>query len=321
MVGLNGGTVIQGCAYRITRLTADGSCATSAVAMVQDNLPLVKIEAKPNLAQGVDITPISACGVPVISYKDVDRYKRWDITASFGDFDPEQMELTTQQGSVLTAGVSAGRTFTDGVVTVGEYYLDSAALAAFVATDVGRSVTATGVPMNTFIVEVISATRVRMNNTATATEAAESTVLGSLAAHSIGYAFPHLLIAAAPAGVAIEVWSKLITRGSGYQGFAGFPTLGQPAVGGSGYVRTGIFRAILTLDAFSIENKEGMTAYTGWAIENPNFATGPLDDWRTGMAPGSGGGTPLDTTAWCNMVADFALPSPTQAGYQVLPVS
>lgn len=318
MAGLNGGTTIQGCAYRITRLTADGSCTVSATAMIQDALPLIKLEMKPNMAAGVDITPVSACGVPVISYKDVDRYKRWDITVSFGDFDPEAMELTTGQGAIITAPSSAGRTFTDGVTTLGEYYIDSPALASFVASDAGRTVTGTGVPGSTVIVEVISATRVRVNNTSTATGASLSIVLGALGVNTIGYSFPHLLIPAAPNGVSIEIWSKLITRGTGYQGFLGFPNLGSPVIGGSGYVRTGIFRAILTFNSMTIENKEGMTEYVGWAIENPNFATGPVDDWRSGMSPGSGGGVPIDTTAWCAMVADDSLPTPTIAGYQAV---
>ena len=73
----NGGINIQGCAYRLTALNADGSItATNTTGMIADDKPLVKLEAKPVYENGVEITPISACGIPIISYKDYDRYKR-----------------------------------------------------------------------------------------------------------------------------------------------------------------------------------------------------------------------------------------------------
>ena len=63
----NGGINIQGCAYRIAALNADGSIsASNMTGMVQDDKPLVKLELKPVYADGVEITPISACGIPII---------------------------------------------------------------------------------------------------------------------------------------------------------------------------------------------------------------------------------------------------------------
>ena len=59
----NGPVAVQGCAYRLTRLNADGSCATGSVAMIQDDRGLVKLEAKPVMEDGVEITPKSASGV------------------------------------------------------------------------------------------------------------------------------------------------------------------------------------------------------------------------------------------------------------------
>ena len=159
----NGGINIQGCAYRLTALNADGSItADNMTGMIADDKPLVRLEAKPVYENGVEITPISACGIPIISYKDYDRYKRWEVTLTLGDRDPEQMELLSSgQGSLITAAGTAGRTFADGVTIDNSNTLGSPADASFVADDVGRSVTGTGIPSDTYISEYISATSVR----------------------------------------------------------------------------------------------------------------------------------------------------------------
>ncbi len=389
----NGPVSIQGCAYRISRLAFDGSIVSSSASVIQDDRPLVKLECKPNMEAGVDITPKSACGVPVISYKDCDRYKRWDLTLTLGDFDPEQMELVGQ-GQVLTASGSPGRTFADGATAIFENTLTSPALAAFVDSDVGRpvsdagftvatcttvmgspdvstaasfgtagvvagmTVTGAGIPLNTtvlsvtdpthivlsqdatasatvtltffiipanaFITEFVSGTEVRMSTGALKTASGESITLGAQPVSTIGYQFPHLLQVACPFGVSIEVWSKLIVRGTGFQGTTPYPSAGTATIPGSAWLRTGIFRAFLWHDTFSIENKEQTPMFIGWAIENPNFGTGPADDWRESALPGVG--PAVDTTAWCDMLCDFELPGVAddtgaiQPGYQAVPM-
>jgi hypothetical protein len=388
----NGPVAVQGCAYRISRLAADGSIVDSAISVIQDDRPLVKLEAKPDMQAGVEITPISACGVPVISYKDCDRYKRWDITLTLGDFDPEQLELVGQ-GQVLTAEGSAGRNFADGAFDLYENFLNSAADADFVPDDVGRpvadpgftvatctlnasttistaasfataqivpgmTVTGTGVAAGTFVTEVVDATHIMVNQ-ATGTEASETLTFFSIPANAfiteyvsatqvrmstgalktlsgitvtlgaqpvgtIGYQYPHLLLVACPFGVSIEVWSKAIVRGTGFQGTTPYPSAGTPEIPGSPYIRTGIFRALLWHSDFTIENKEQTPTFTGWAFENPNFGTGPADDWRESMLPGVG--PAVDTTAWANMVCDFELPGVAPdtgyigPGYQAAPM-
>jgi hypothetical protein len=391
----NGPVAIQGCAYRISRLAADGSIVDSAISVIQDDRPLVKLEAKPEMVAGQEFTPISACGVPVISYKDCDRYKRWSLTLTLGDFDPEQLELVTQQGQVLTASGSAGRSFADGAFSLYENTLDSPADAAFTVDDVGRPVTDPGftvatcttvsasnavsttasfasvfvvagmtvtgtgiaagtvvlevvdathvtlsknatasgtvtltffsIPANTFITEYVSATEVRMSAGALKTLSGITVTLGAQPVGTIGYAYPGLLLTACPFGVSIEVWSKLIVRGTGYQGTTPYPSAGTPEIPGSAYVRTGIFRAFLWHDAYTIENKEQTPMFTGWAIENPNFGTGPADDWRESALPGVGPAVP--TTAWCDMMCDFELPGVAAntgiigPGYQAVPMT
>ena len=312
----NGAVEIQGCAYRIGRLASDGSVVASSTGMIQDDRGLVKLEMKPVMEAGVEITPKSACGVPVISYKDCDRYKRWEITLTLGDWDPEAQELIAG-GQILTAPGSTGRTFNDGQTTINENVLTSPALGIFLTSDVGRSISGSGVPANTYVQEYISSTQVRMNNVATATATGVSITLGAISTTTIGYQFPHLLLVNCPYGVSIEVWSKLIVRGTGYQGQVPYPSAGTPTIPGSGYLRTGVFRAFLWHDAMSIENKETTPMFTGWAIENPGFGTGPVDDWRVSALPGIG--APVDTSAWSNQLCDFELPAPLQPGYQVTP--
>lgn len=314
----NGAVAIQGCAYRITRLNADGSTAIGSTAMVQDDRSFVKLEAKPVMADGVEITPISACGVPVISYKDCDRYKRWEINLTLGDWDPEQNELVAQ-GEILTATGSTGRTFADGVLAFESNVITSPADADFLTTDVGRAVTGTGVGTGAYVSEYVSTQEVRVSVVSSTSATGVSVTLGAQPVGTIGYQFPHLLLVACPYGVSIEVWSKLIVRGTGYQGTTPYPSAGTPTIPGSAYLRTGIFRSYLWWDGWTIENKEQTPMFRGWAIENPNFGTGPLDDWRSSGLPATG--VPLDTTAWADQMADFQLPTPTEAGFQTLPVA
>jgi hypothetical protein len=316
----NGGINIQGCAYRITALNADGSItASNMTGMIQDDKPLCKLEAKPVFENGVEITPISACGIPIISYKDYDRYKRWEINLTLGDWDPEQMELlSSAQGALMTASGSAGRTFDDGALVENSNIITSASDASFLLSDVGRSVDDSAssdfIPADSYISEYISATEVRMNNISTGTVAGTDHItLGAQAVSTIGYNFPRLICPVNPNGVSIEIWSKLIVRCTGYQGTTPYPSAGTPTIPGSAYLRTGVFRAFLWQDAMTTENKEDQQMWRGWAIENPNFGTGPELDWTE---TAESGGIPVDTQTWAAQLCDIQLPTPLQPGYQ-----
>lgn len=307
---------IQGCAMRISRLNSDGSIsAASATAMVVDNKPFMKLTAKPVNEAGIEIVLKSACGDLLGAYKDFDRAKRWDITLDLGDLDFDKREIVGG-GSLLTAASSSGRTFADGATTLNDIHLSSPSLAAFLPTDVGRSVTGTGIPASTYITLYISATSVVMNNAATATASGLSIVLGAIASRTIGYAFPALLSVPNQNGIAIEIWTKAMVRGTGYQGTTPYPSVGSlsaPALTGSAYFRWGVFRYLPLPDGFTIEDKENPGMFTGWAIENPNFGLGPMKDWTV---TGAAGGVAIDTTKWCNVMMDFQLPTPLQPGYQ-----
>lgn len=76
--------------------------------------------------------------------------------------------------------LNAGRTFTDGSVVSGSAVLTSPADAAFTAADVGKTVTATGVPSGTTVQSYQSATSVTMSANATATGSGLTVTLGDL---------------------------------------------------------------------------------------------------------------------------------------------
>jgi hypothetical protein len=311
-----GGVPIQGVAIRVTALNADGSPGSSSTSMYANDRPFCKLTLKPELANGVDITPISAGGIPLIAYKDVDRFKRWNVELTMGDWDPAFQQIVTQQGAVIAGASSSGRTFADGVTTLNSNIVTSPALAAFVTTDVGRAVTGTGIPGSTVITEYVSATEVRINNLATATATGVSITLGAQPTGTIGYQYPHTLIATPPYGVSIEVWQRVIIQGTGYPGTEPYPSSGGPSSQPSAFLRWGIPRVFQYTGGTEVDNKEDQFMYTGWAIENPNWFTGPNDDWRVLAVAGSAGGAAIDTTACVQAIADFALPSPLQPGYQ-----
>lgn len=310
----NGPVQIQGCAIRIAALNADGSPGSGASAMFQDDRSFCKLEYKPVMHEGKEFTPESACGVPVISYKDYNRFKRWEIVLTMGAFDPEMLNLVGQ-GSLYTSSGSSGRTVTDGI-TVNQSNEITSATAAFLGTDVGRTVTGTGIPSSppTYITEIVDGTHARLSQVATASASSVSLTFGSQPVGTIGYAFPHLLYIPAPNGISIEIWSKLIVRGTGYQGATPYPSAGTATIPGSAYARIGFFRCYLWHDANTVEDKEQSPMFTGWAIENANFGTGPNDDWRTTALPATG--TPVDTTVPIGVLCDPSLPTPLQPGFQ-----
>lgn len=313
----SGPVPIQGCALRVSRLNADGSIpAASLTGMIVDDKPIVSLMMKPNVLAGVEIVPVSACGVPLIAYKDYDRFKRYDVTLTLGDADFDKWEMLGG-GSLLQAGTSTGRTFADGATTNNSTTITSPALAAFVSTDVGRTVTGTGITAGSIIVQVISGTSAVISTAATATATGLSLVLGALAARTVGYQIPQLLSVPNANGVALEMWQKAITRSTGYVGTTPYPSVGTsgtpPTIQSSAYIRVGVFRFIPTPQDINIEDKEGQRVFSGWAIENPNFGTGPIHDWTT---TGLAGGPPLDTTRAIEAMMDFQLPTPLQPGYQ-----
>jgi hypothetical protein len=78
----------------------------------------------------------------------------------------------------VVASGSSGRVFTDGVLTNGSTTITSAT-AAFVGTDVGRTVSGTGIPTGAFVEEVVNGTTIVISVAATATATGVSVTLGA----------------------------------------------------------------------------------------------------------------------------------------------
>lgn len=77
-------------------------------------------------------------------------------------------------------GTSPGRTFADGAVTSGSTALSSPTLGQFTFSDVGRTVTGTGVPAGTVIQSVTDSSDAVLSQAATATGTGLTIVLGDL---------------------------------------------------------------------------------------------------------------------------------------------
>lgn len=85
---------------------------------------------------------------------------------------------TGQVEPIDTVSGTAGRTLTDGVTTLGSQVVTSAT-GAFTSADLGRTVTASGIPAGAFITEINSTTSITLSVAATATATSVSLVLGT----------------------------------------------------------------------------------------------------------------------------------------------
>lgn len=122
---------------------------------------------------------------------------------------------------------------------------------------------------------------------------AGGTVLTSGAA--VGYAVPALGASDCPNGFSLELWTKRIDS-SGAQD-ADFP-----------WARWVLPRAYLVLGERTFENGPLGNTFTGYAIENPNWLDGPLNDW------------PVASTRAIQWLPDTDIPEPS-CGYDELVAS
>lgn len=90
-------------------------------------------------------------------------------------------------GPTLTINCGIARTPTDGVTTSGSPVVTSAAQAFFNQSDVGATITGTGIPGATTILSVQSATQATMSANATATGSGLSIVITRVGGDYIGF--------------------------------------------------------------------------------------------------------------------------------------
>lgn len=122
------GASVQCCAIRISVLEQDGVPLPGAANLYVTDA-LAKFEAVPVYTKGVDMEVLNACGIPAVLYKARDVFKRFDLTLSLLNLDPELEAILI--GNLAPGPLPNGiLTFTSGGFTVGASALKVAGYGA-----------------------------------------------------------------------------------------------------------------------------------------------------------------------------------------------
>ena len=95
-------------------------------------------------------------------------------------------------------------------------------------------------------------------------------------------------------GISVEAWAKVI--------------VGSNQARTLPWMRYGLFCTYWSAANHVLDNSAQMTTYTGWAVENLGFGTGPGRDWL-------GGATGVTPSRAVGRYRDFAIPPITDPGY------
>ena len=293
----DGAAAIQCCAIRVSRLNADGSIPVSPSGMwVQD--AVIKFDAKPNVLKGTEILVQTACGSIANNYRDFDRHKYWDVTLDITNPDPEASELLTSGSSALITigGNSTGLQMPAlnqanqptgcsielwSKAIIGSFQVPGQRVLPDGATTSG-SPTLTSASGNFGPSDVgskVTGTGIPANTTISTVTDATHVVLSANATAT---------------GASVVVTVVSLTASPWYRWVAP--------------------RVFLLPDQRTLENKALPVTFSGFAIENPNWGTGPIGDWTTTLTTGSG--TPLPSGRVLQYNRDIALPTPLEPGYQ-----
>ena len=201
---------IQGVAVRVSRLQADGSLATGAVASYVMKA-FTRVSFTPEFEEGEDITEKSANGEICVAFKTNDTLKRITMELAICEPDPELTEMLG--GGTLLAAAATTVTVTNKALTSNVATLTTGSSHGFV---VGDTVIVTGVDA-TFngTYEVASVpTTTTFTYAKTADNVSSTSATGSAGvAINMGYAAPLVGSDSNPNGSAVEVWSKAIQNG------------------------------------------------------------------------------------------------------------
>lgn len=107
MPGNDGAASLQACAMRVTRLDASGATPAGATNMIVTD-DLISVEFKAVLESGDDFTVKNACGGIALSYKAPDSLKRYDVTLTIPNVDPELEEMLTGATLITATGNTIG---------------------------------------------------------------------------------------------------------------------------------------------------------------------------------------------------------------------
>lgn len=272
------GSTVFAEAVRVTKLDANGAPLWGSSSMIQTR-NVVSFDFKNNWQAGVDLTKTDGRGQVCGSFKGRDTVKRIDVTLEICDEDVLLRELLV--GGTIFTGQDV-RTASVGITT------SSANITGtFTADDVGAHITGTGIPANTTILSQTGTAAV-MSAPATATNASASATITSVEFVE-GYQPPGIGEVGREDGVAVELWARRV--------------IGDVPMGYEHWVFPRIF----------VNDPDGQIAdsfmamqFAGFGVENPNFGSGPLQDFDH------------DSSKVKQFIYVDALPSPLQDGYQTI---
>lgn len=120
MAGNDCAGIVEACALRVARLDENGAPAIGATNLYVSDA-LVSLAVTPVYAEGTEHEQPNGCGVPVVSYKAPDKFKRVDLRLEIATPDPELQELLVVGFTLLTEG---GDTRGFQFPRIGEAYVD-----------------------------------------------------------------------------------------------------------------------------------------------------------------------------------------------------
>lgn len=101
------GGSVQTCAIRVAQLDGSGVPNPGALNLYTTDA-IMKLTATPVVTKGVDMEVVNACNSPAIVYKDMDRFKRFDLTLDLIYLDAELENLLLGTEMFNTGGINLG---------------------------------------------------------------------------------------------------------------------------------------------------------------------------------------------------------------------
>lgn len=259
---------IKACAMRLARLAADGTTPAGASnGYVTRNL--ITLSVTPEVDEGTDYSQRNACGEIPFAVKDRPTIKWLNLAITLEHQDPEVFELMLAWATILSTPAAA-RTPT-GDIANGSTTVSNIS-GGVTNADVGATIAATGIPALTTIVEILSASSVRISAAASATTVGVTLTVTPVA-QAIGNVDGPLGVQQSDNGVSLEMFSNL------YVGQAAAPYLP--------FLKTAFPRTYWTPGEQSFGDAKANPTLTGRATENLFWGNGPFNDWgkETASAP------------------------------------
>lgn len=101
------GGSVQACAMRVSVLEPDGVPLPGPLNTYTIST-VAKLEATPVYVKGVDMEVVNACGSPSLLYKDMDRFKRFDLSLQMIHYDVEFENMLIAAEMFNSGGLNVG---------------------------------------------------------------------------------------------------------------------------------------------------------------------------------------------------------------------